>query len=501
MTRRFRRAARVSLLALLTAWPAAGQQPSPQIPLNPRDLVYPPLSFTPPDPARLRQVLSNKVVAYMVEDHELPLVSVTVLIRGGAYLDPAGKTGLASLTASQMRSGGTEALAPEEFDEEADFLAANIGASFGPTSGSVSASFLAKDTERALALLFQVLRTPRFQQDRLDLAKAQRLQALARRNDSTDDIEAREWARLIRGTDFFSTAPTTKASLEAIARDDLVRFHQQVVQPANFVVATAGDFNTADMRTRLEAAMAGWAAGAAAPPVPKPAHTPVPGLYLVDKPDVNQGRVTLGHLGITRDNPDEIAVDMMNEILGGGSFTSRVMTRVRSDEGLAYEAGTQFSPGTYYEGTFSASFQSKSESVARAAAIVLDEVERIRKDKVSAEELETVRNYAVEVFPRQFSSAGAVAGLYAGDELTGRDPKYWLGWRDRVRAVTAEDIQRVAQKYLHPDRLVVLTVGDVEAMLKGDPDRPSFALTKIAPGGKVTRIPLPDPVTMVYPPR
>jgi predicted Zn-dependent peptidase len=253
------------------------------------------------------------------------------------------------------------------------------------------------------------------------------------------------------------------------------------------------------MKARLEKALAGWPRSAIAPPVPRPTFVPQPGLYLVNKPDVNQGRVTMGHLGIQRGNSDEIAVSVMNEILGGGDFVSRITNRVRSDEGLAYDAGSSFTPGTYYEGVFTASFQSKSASCARAAAIVIDEIQGIRKAPPTAEELDTIKNYLIEVFPRMFATAAAVANTFANDELTGRDPAYWRTYRDRARAVTRADVQRVAQKYLHPDQLVILAVGNVEDMLKGDPDYPAFSLEKLAPAGRIVRIPLPDPATMVYP--
>ena len=472
-----------------------------QIPANPRDLKYPPLSFNPPEAAKHRRVLTNKVVAFMVEDHELPLVTVNVLIRAGSYVDPSGKAGLASAVGSQMRAGGAGAYGAEQFDEEADFLAASLASSLGSTSGSASANFLAKDTDKALDLLFAMLKEPQFQQDRLDLYKRQVLQSLARRNDSTASIEGREWGRLMYGADHFSTRPATKASIESITRDDLVAFHRQHVHPGSFIIAVSGDFKPDEMAAKLEAHMAGWAAptGYKAAPVPKPAHVPAPGVYVVNKADVNQGRVTMGHLGIQRGTPDEIAVDIMNDILGGSGFTSRITNRVRSDEGLAYDAGSSFGIGTYYPGSFQASFQTKSSTVAQAIEIVLEEINRIRDAKVSAEELETVKNSAIEIFPRYFASAATVAGTFANDELTGRDPKFWQTYRDRVRAVTIDDVQRVAQKYLQPDRIVILAVGNVDDMLKGDPDKPQYSFDHIRAGKEIVRIPLPDPSSMVYP--
>jgi zinc protease len=220
---------------------------------------------------------------------------------------------------------------------------------------------------------------------------------------------------------------------------------------------------------------------------------------MVDKPEVNQGRVSIGLVGIERGNPDEVAIEMMNDVLGGSGFTSRITNRVRSDEGLAYSAGSSFGVGVYYPGLFRASFQSKSSTVAQAAQIVIEEIERMRTEKVTVEELETVKNSAIEVFPRQFSSATAIASLFANDELTGRDPKYWKTYRDRVRAVTVDDVQRVAQKYLDPGKLVILAVGNVADMLKGDADKPQYSFDALRKGAEIRRIPLPDPLTMVYP--
>jgi predicted Zn-dependent peptidase len=472
-----------------------------QVPAHPRDLKYPALTFEPPDAAKHRRVLKNKVPAYMVEDHDLPLVTVTVMARTGSYLDPTGKEGLASAVASQMRAGGAGKYTAEQFDEEADFLAATLSASIAGTMGTFSANFLAKDTDKALDLFFDMLRAPAFQQDRLDLFKTQTLQGLERRNDNTAGIEGREWGRLMYGDNHFSTTPMTKASVEAMTRDDLVAFHKAWIHPASVIVAVSGDFKPEEMAARLEARMAGWTGPAkfAAPPVPRPTHVPVPGVYMVHKTDVNQGRVTMGHLGIQRGNPDEVAVEMMNDVLGGSGFTSRITNRVRSDEGLAYSAGSTFPPGTYYPGAFRAGFQSKSSTVAQAIQIVLEEIDRIRTQKVSAEELETVKNSAIEVFPRQFSSAGAIATLFASDEFTGRDPKYWKTYRDRVRAVTLDEVQRVAQKYLQPDKIVILAVGNADDMLKGNPDKPQYSFDAVRKGASITRIPLPDPMTMVYP--
>ncbi len=479
---------------------ALGQAAKPgPIPVHPKNLKYPALEFTPPAAADYRQTLANGALGFFVEDHDLPLIAVSVMVRAGSYLDPADKAGLASAAANQMRAGGTSRYNAEEFDEEADFIAADISSSAGGLSATASINFMAKDQEKALELFFDMLRNPAFRQDRLDLLKSQQLQAIERRNDRTDEIESREWNRLMRGDRHFTSILVNRNSISSLSREDLVEFHKQHYHPGNFIFAVSGDFKTADMKARLDKELAGWqSSGSNRIAPPKPNFTPNPGIYLVNKPEVNQARVSIGHLGIVRGNPDELTLDIMNEILGGGSFTSRIMNKIRTDEGLAYSAGASFSPGVYYEGLFRAFFQSKSATAAQAAQIVLDEIERMRNAKVTMEELQTQKNQAIEIFPRYFASASAVASTFASDEFTGRDPKFWETYRDKIKAISVQDIQRVARQHLHPDRLVILAVGNVDDILKGNPDKPEFSFQKML-NGKIVRIPLPDPATMIYP--
>ncbi len=466
------------------------------IPKHPGDLKYPTLNYQPPSATDYRHKLASGATAYLVEDHELPLVNVSILIRTGKYLEPADKTGLASMVGSQLRAGGTKPKSASDFDEEAAFLAAQIGAGIGDTEGEAQMNCLSRTVDACFGLFFDMLRNPAFAEDRLKLAKSQVMQGIQRRNDNTPEIEFREYSRLMRGP-FFTTTPITKASLEAITREDLVAFHGKYFYPANFIFAVSGDFNTKEMIAKLDKAMASWPSGnERVAPVPKPNFTPKPGVYIVDKKGVNQGRVRLGHLGTTRSNPDHLAIAAMNGILGGGGFTSRITSRVRSDEGLAYSAGSSFPSGVYYDGTFSAGLQSKSTTVAQAIEIVLEEIDRIRKEKVTLEELKTEVNSDTELLSKRFATAQQKAAQFATDDYEQLPADYWQKYRDRLRALTPEDIQRVAQKYLQPEKLVILAVGDADAILKGNPDKPQYQLGKFGP---VQRIPLPDPLTMVYP--
>ena len=492
-------AAVAGLLIVTVTAPPFAQAQDETIPAHPRDLEFEQLQFDPPDAAAHRHVLSNGVIAFLVPDHALPLVTVSVTVRTGSHLEPPEQAGLAALTGSQMRAGGAGDRDPAAFDEEAAFLAANLSSGIGGTAGRASVNTLTKDLDASLDLLFDMLRRPRFDPDRLELAKSQALQEMERRNDATQSIEGREWGRLLRGANHFTTIPSTRAAIESIERDDLVAFHEQYYHPGNFIFSISGDVDPDDILPRLEARMADWPAREAVEtPVPAPTHELQPGVYIVDKDDVNQGRVVIGHHGTMRDNPDRFSLMVMNSILGGGGFTSRLLTRIRSDEGLAYSAYSSFGFGTYYPGAFRASFQSRSETVARATAIVLEEIDRIRTEQVSEAELRTSKAAFIETFSRNFSSPGSTARLFADDEYTGRDPEYMITYRDNIGAVSGDDVMRVAQEYLDPDQLVILVVGDRATIEAGDPDNPEITLDGLA-GGTITAIPLPDPFTMEYP--
>jgi predicted Zn-dependent peptidase len=343
-----------------------------------------------------------------------------------------------------------------------------------------------------------MLREPRFQEDRLALAKEQALQEMRKRNDDSADIEAREWGVLLYGEDHFTNRFSTEASIRGITREDLIAFHRRHVHPGSMIAAVSGAFSRTDMLRRLEAALAGWPSPRIdVPPIPETIRPSAPGLYRIQK-DVNQGRVSIGLPAVKRDHPDAYALEVMNEILGGSGFTSRITQSVRSNEGLAYSAGSSLSLGVFYPGRFRAAFQSKSRTVPRATELVLAEIRRIREDGVRAEELETIQDSLVQTFPSSFASKAQAMAVFASDEYTRRDPAYWRTYRDRIRAVTREDVRRVARTHLVPERMIVLVVGDLAQIDRGDGER-AVTLAALAPGGAVRELPLRDPMTMKRP--
>ena len=485
----------------LSAAGAPGLLGAAEIPSPPDELEFPKLDFDPPSPADHRHELPGGAVAYLVEDKQLPLVSVSLSYNMGGHLVPEELVGLASFTGSQMRAGGTTNISARDLDEETAFLASGISTSMGALSGSAGMNCLTQNLDRTMELFFEVLKNPGFDKQRFEISRARAIQGMERRNDDTGRISSREFRRLMRG-EHFTTRSTTKASVEAVTIDGMREFHQKWIHPSRFIFAVSGDFDTQEMLDRLSEAVSagGWPASPAeVPEIPAPPYPAPPGVFMIDKPDVNQSQIRMGHVGIERDNPDHIPLGVMNDILGGGGFTSRIMSRVRSDEGLAYSAGSTFIPGTYYRGNFSASFQSQNPKCAEATTIVLEEIDKMRQEKVTAEELDTSKTYAIEIFPRFFATAGQVAGTFASDELTGREEGYWQKYRDRVAAVTDDEVLRVAQEYLDSKKLLILGVGNVAQMLAGNPDKPDYSFKKLDGDGEIERLRLPDPLTMEYP--
>lgn len=461
------------------------------IPARPETIVFQPLVFNAPKASDFRHVLSNGVVVFLAPTRELPLIDLAMSFKGGDYLEPADKVGLAGLTSTMLRTGGTESLAPTELDEKLDFLATQISIRSRGVNTSASIDCLSANFDESLTLLIDMLRHPRFDAGKQKIAVDAALESMKQRNDEAASILSREWAMHLYGVDHFEAREPTEASIRAITKEDMAAFASRVFNPGNTIVSVSGDFDSTEMLAKLERAFANWPLGTRMENPPAPPSTFTPGVFHVEK-EIPQGNVIIGTRSLMRDDPDFFASLMMNEILGGGGFTSRITKTVRSDEGLAYSAGSRLNAGVYYPGEFRAAFQSKNATVPLAIKLIENEFAKIRAEDVSAEELTVAKNSFIETFPRSFESKPVMLGLFVDDEWTGRDAAYWQSYRDNITKVSAADIKRVANRLLDPKQMAIFVVGDWDTISVGN----ARATMAEVNNDSATQLPLRDPMTM-----
>ena len=469
------------------------------IPEHPSGIAFDELVFEPPVASDFRTELSNGTPVFMAPSSEFPLVTIRFSFKGGEYMEPDGKAGLAGITGALMRSGGNSQFGSSELDEEFDFLAANVSSSVGGTTSSATINCLTSNFDEAYGLFVDMMKTPRFDEQRLEVIRSQILESMKTRNDDGLQIAIREMGFLMWGEEHFEGRVATRQSVESITVDDIRALHRRIFHPGNLMISVTGDFDERAMLAVLEETIAGWSAGEISPEVPAPTHVFEPGVYYYEK-DQPQVQVLIGHRGIRRDNPDAISVQIMNDILGGSGFTSRITNSVRTREGLAYTAGSVFSNKIEYPGMFMSYFFTKTPSAAFATKLVFDEFSTIQDEMASTDEIEIMQNSAIETFPRTFESKGAMLGIFMSDERTDRPSDHWQTYRDRVRSISQEDVQRAANEYLHPQDAVILIVGpwaEVKAGNASSEADPNRIVTMDAFfGGQATELPQRDPETM-----
>ena len=407
-----------------------------------------------------RTVLDNGMVVYMQEDHRLPLLDAMVLIRTGSYYEAPEELRTANLTGELLRTGGTKNYSPEKLEERLDFIAANFGVSMQTEQCSVSLNVPRKDADEGLRILADVLRHPVFDQARLDLAKRQTIFSLRSSNDSPGSVLQREFRRLMYTEAHPGGRYPTIQRIEQISREDLVRFYEKYFHPNQIMIGLTGDFQKAEMLAKIKELFGDWPKqNVELPPLPKVSPQPRPGVYYVPK-QVNQSSFWLAHWGVNRDNPDRFAIDLMNDILGGSELNSRVGERVRTDEGLAYSVGTVFNTNLRDINFFVALAQTKTESTVKAIQSTVDEIRKMKTEKISKNEFESAKEMflysQVFRFTEPSRSLSALMNLEYDQLPMDYLEKEFAGYQ----AVTAEDIERVAGKYLQPDQLTMFIVGD-----------------------------------------
>ncbi len=484
----------VTILALVAMLVSTYAAQAGKIVDHPDKLKFKELKYQPPKPDDCRHTLKCGARAYVAENPELPTFELTVLVRTGSMYEPVEKAGLADMTGYLMRNGGVQGMTAKELDERLAFLAGEISVNISESRGKATLFCLSKDIEEGLELLKKVLRTPVFDQEVLDRYRADVLSEMEQRNASTSAIESREWKFLMYG-DHPCTIPLrrTEGSVNSITREDLIAFHKKYFFPKNFTLAVSGDFNTNEILAKLDNMLKGWPDQQLnLPMIPDQIPDPKAGVYMIKKEDVNQSRISVGHIGVKRDIPDEYALAVMNDILGGRSFTSRIKRRVRSDEGLAYNTGSRFESPVLYPGTFRAWFQTKHATGAFGTRLIVEEITRMRTEKCEKEVVENSKASFVGKVVNPFSSKNTIVNTFAEDDYTGRPDDYWKNYTKNIEALTPDDILAAAQKYLHPDNLVFLVVGDPEAVQEGSDKHDE----RFSDFGEINILPLRDPMTL-----
>jgi zinc protease len=424
-----------------------------------KDLKYPPLPQVKiPEPTTF--TLSNGMRVFLLEDHELPLIHGLAMVRTGNLFDPPDKKGLSEFTASVLRSGGTKVKTGDQIDEELENMAASVESSMDETSGSMSFSALKENGDTVLGVFKDVMTSPEFRQEKLDLAITQTRSAIGRRNDDASAIPDREMARIVYGPATPYGWQVEYEDLLHIHRDDLVQFYRRYYFPKNIMLAVYGDFKISEMKEKLEKLFAGWTVEQ--PPVPKfPEVTakPAPGIYFAEKSDVTQTFFAMGELGGTLRDKDYAALQVAANILGQG-FTSRLLSQIRTKLGYAYDVSASWSANWDHPGTFTIRGSTKSQSTTETLQAVRVELDKMRTAEVTPRELDEAKDGVLNSFVFFFDSPAKTLNRVMRYEYYGYPKDFLFQYQKAISAVTRADVLRVAKERFVPENLAIVAVGN-----------------------------------------
>jgi len=407
----------------------------------------------------------NGIKYYLLEDDELPLVDLSVRLRTGSVLVSDDKTGLASMTGQVMRSGGSEQYPADKLNKMLENNAANMSTYVGFSQGGAGLNALKEDFDKLLPVFVNVLTNPAFPEDKLELAKTQAKSGISRRNDNAGAIAGREFDKLIYGDDSKYARTTQYETINNISRENLVQFHNEHFNGNNMIVGVVGDFDTDEMKQKLQNAFGDIPAGQETDlNFPEANYDFGSTINLADKPDVNQSTVLLGHIGGMRDNPDYAKVQVMNNVLSGG-FSGRLFQKVRTDLGLAYSVGGSYGMGnTFYPGTFTISVQTKTGTTAEAIDAIINEVEKLQSEPITEEELQDTKDQFLNSLVFRNTSYSQILNRQMSNEYRGLPEDSFEEFVEGVKNTSVEDVQNMAQKYLQPDNMEILVVGNKSEM-------------------------------------
>jgi zinc protease len=446
------------LLILIFRLPAIAQTPKPYT-----ELEFPPL----PEislPQYERYELDNGIVVYLMEDHQLPLVKGSALIKTGSRFEPAEKVGLAEMTGTMIRLGGTKQHPPNELNEILEQRAAQIEVSIGQTSGSAGFNTLTEDLDTVFKLFSEILQEPAFAPQQLALVKNQQQGQIARRNDDPGSIASRELRKLIYGENSPYARTEEYVTLDNISREDIMAFYEKYVRPENMILGIVGDFDPKTIKPLIQETLGTWKPSTPPPEmnVPSATQKQAQGLFLVNQPQLNQSSVLLGHLGGTLDSPDYPALTVLNGLLNG--FGGRLFNDLRSRQGLAYSVYGYWSAAYDYPGMFLAGGQTASETTVQFIQSLKQEIKRLQTAPITADELAYAKESILNSFVFKFENPGQTLSRLLTYEYYGYPKDFIFDYQKGVKATTISDVQRVAKQYLKPENVVTLVVGNQESI-------------------------------------
>ncbi|MGO9679292.1 MAG: M16 family metallopeptidase [Candidatus Sulfotelmatobacter sp.] len=414
-------------------------------------------AFHPQQPKRIE--LSNGMVIFLQEDHELPLISGTARIRGGSSNEPAAKVGLVDVFSEVWRTGGTKTQTGDQLDDFLEVRAAKVETGGGVDSTTISLNCLKGDFDDVFKVFADLLQNPEFRADKLDLAQKQADDSISRRNDEIGEIAARESAKLAYGADNPYAREPEYSTIAAITRQDLIDWHNTYVHPNHIILGISGDFDAAAMEAKLRAAFESWPKGAELPKDEIKFQPATPGYYLIPKEDVNQSSIHMVALGTTRNNPDYYAISVFNEAFGGG-FSSRLFNDIRTKRGLAYNVGGGIGTNFRHPGILQFVAGTKSQSTIESVQALDEDIDNLAKQPITDAEIKQAKDAILNAFIFRLDSPDKVLAERMTYEFYGY-PADWLDkYPAEIQKVSAADVNRVAAKYVHRDQFAVLIVGN-----------------------------------------
>ena len=408
-----------------------------------------------------RIVLENGMVLLLSERHTIPSVTINMLIKAGQVSEPSDKAGLAHIAAGLLTEG-TKKRSSSQIAEEIEFVGGGIGASGGDDSASVNLTILKKDLDLGLDILSDILLNPVFSEEEIIRKVRETKASIEKEKENPSAVAGKEFAKTVFGDHPYGR-PTEglPETLDRIVREDIVKFHATHYIPNNTIMAVVGDVTEKEIVSKLNRYLKDWkkreVINPVFPPV-KPLSQKI--VKPIDK-KITQANIVLGHIGIERENPDYYAAYVMNYILGGGGFTSRLMDNIRDNKGLAYDVHSYFAP-MKHSGYFNVGVQTKNESAKVAIEEVLKEMERIRSVSVTDKELEDAKAYLTGSFPLKLDTNKKIAGMLTAIEFFNLGLDYPDRYPKMINSLTKDDILKVARRYLNTDNYIMVVVGDLE---------------------------------------